>query len=465
MAAGQINVLHIISDDLAARLGCYGDPLVKTPNIDRLAARGVKFDRAYCQYALCNPSRSSFLTGLRPDKTQVFDQTAQFRKKHPNTITLPQSFRRARYLVSRVGKIFQMDIPGEIGTSGMDDAKSWDTVVNPKGRDVTVDRAAIQVLAKGPSWNTITKGNQLLSRMGGTLGWLADDGADVQETDGQAVVAATQYLSARSRDHKPFYLAVGFVRPHTPFVAPKSYFAMYPLSEIVLPVVPPFPLQLFPRAALATRTPIEMAMTDDLRRSAIQGYDATITFMDAQVGLLLDALDRLNLSGNTIVVFHSDHGFHLGEKGLWQKESLFEECARVPLIIAQPSGVNAGQTCSRTVELVDLYKTLTDLCGVAADPQVQGDSMTPLLNDPAAPWLHAAFTQVSRLKVQGISDPMMGRSVRNERWRYTEWKLGEEGVELYDHEADPEEMHNLAVDPDQADVVAQMKALLRAGGD
>jgi len=461
LAAEKLNVLHIVSDDLCARLSCSGDPLVKSPNIDRLAARGVRFDRAYCQYPLCNPSRASFMTGLRPDTTGVYENGTQFRKNVPDAVSIPQSFQKAGYTVARVGKLYHYGVPAGIGTDGLDDPQSWEKVVNPKGRDID-DKALIEVLHRGPDGKSITTTGRELNNMGGTLSWLAADGTDAEQTDGKIAAAAVELLAERAKDTKPFYLAVGFFRPHTPYVAPKPYFAMYPTDRIRLPIVAANLTELFPALALATRKPAEMEMSDDLRRRAIQAYHASTTYMDAQVGVVLDALDRLKLSGNTVVVFHSDHGYHLGEKGLWQKMSLFEQSARVPLVIALPDGKGRGQVCARTVELVDLHKTLTDLCGVPADGKTEGESLKPLVENPQAPWTHAAYSQVNRGRNAG-KEGIMGRSVRTERWRYTEWDAGRAGVELYDHENDPEEMKNLARDPQTTAAVAEMKALLTRG--
>lgn len=457
-AAEKLNVLHIVSDDLAARLGCYGDPLVKSPNIDRLAARGVRFDRAYCQFPLCNPSRASFMTGLRPDTTGVYGNEVHFRQNVPDAVSIPQSFKKAGYTVARVGKLYHYGVPREIGTSSLDDPASWEKVVNPIGRDIS-DKAQIEVIALGPDGKTIATTGRELANMGGTLSWLAAEGTDAEQTDGQGAAAAVELLEERAKDRKPFYLAVGFYRPHTPFVAPKPYFAMYPAEKIKLPVVPPNLRDLFPAPALASRLSVQDGMSDDLRRQTLQAYFASTTFMDAQVGRLLDALDRLQLTGKTVVVFHSDHGYHLGEKGLWQKMSLFEQSARVPLVIALPDKKSAGQACARPVELVSLHKTLADLCGISADAKTEGHSLRPLLENPAAPWAHAACSQVTRSK-----GTVMGRSVRTERWRYTEWDEGRAGLELYDHDTDPEEMKNLASDPQQAAAIVQMKALLTKGG-
>jgi uncharacterized sulfatase len=471
-AAPRYNVLHLVSDDLCARLGCYGDPLVKSPNIDRLAARGVKFDRAYCQFPLCNPSRASFMTGLRPDTTKVYENATQFRKNVPDAVSLPQSFLKAGYRVARVGKLYHYGVPTQIGTDGLDDPVSWEQVVNPRGRDVD-DLGMINVLKLGEDRKAMTAKARELRDTGGTLSWLAADGTDAEQTDGKGAAAAIQLLEERARDAKPFYLAVGFYRPHTPYVAPKQYFAMYPAAQLSPPKVPDNLKDLFPPAALGSHRPAELAMSDDLRRQALQAYHASTTFMDTQVGLVLDALDRLKLTDKTIVVFHSDHGYHLGEKNLWQKMSIFEESARVPMIIAVPGNRANGQTCRRIVELVDLHKTLADLCGIAAGAKTEGHSLKPLVESPQAKWEHAAFSQVTRGVLYNLraddkqnagNKGIMGRSVRTERWRYTAWDEGNSGVELYDHDADPREMRNLAADPKQAQVVAELRKLLAAGG-
>jgi len=460
-APKRYNVLHVISDDLCNRLGCYGDPVVKSPNIDRLASRGVRFDNAYCQYPLCNPSRASFMTGLRPDTTRAYENQTNFRDTVPNAVTLPQSFRKAGYHVARVGKIYHYGVPSQIGTDGMDDPASWEEVINPRGRDVD-DISLVEVLTLGPEGTATTRKAERLRDTGGTLSWLAADGSDEEQTDGVGATAAIEMLERLSKEENPFYLAVGFYRPHTPFVAPKSYFEWYPRDAIALPEVPPDVDSLFPAPALESRKPEEAAMNDDLRLRAIQAYYASTSLMDAQVGRLLDALERLGLTDNTIVVFHSDHGYHLGEKNLWKKQSIFEESARVPLIISVPGNTTNGRACKRTVELVSLHKTLTALCGIDAGAATEGHNFQPLVADPLAKWEHPAYSQVRRSRRQGQrSEPLMGRSVRSERWRYTEWDDGRSGVELYDHEQDPQEMKNLAKDPEYKEAVEMMQTLLR----
>jgi iduronate 2-sulfatase len=445
----RYNILHIVSDDLNTRLGCYGDPLVKSPQIDRLAARGVRFDRAYCQYPLCNPSRSSFMTGLRPDTTRVLDNSIQFRQHVPDVVSLPQTFRNAGYFVARVGKLYHYGVPIQIGTDGLDDPASWEKVVNPRGRDKDVEDEIF----------TLKPDAKDSARFGAVLSWLADEGDDTEQTDGIGATEAIRFLEAQQ--HQPFYLAVGFYRPHTPYVAPKKYFGLYPLTAIQLPQSPEALHELFPAAALPIRAE-EEAMTDDLRKQAIQAYHASTSFMDAQVGRLLDALDRLKLTDKTIVVFHSDHGYHLGEKRLWQKMTLFEESARVPLIIALPGNAANGRTSTRIVELVDLHRTLADLCGLTVALTTEGASLKPLLVNPLADWSKPALTQLLRVRNK---DLIVGRSVRTERWRYTEWSSGKDGTELYDHDVDSSEMKNLAGDVRYESTIVELKKSLSAPED
>ncbi|MCE6987560.1 sulfatase [Dyadobacter sp. CY323] len=432
------NVLFIAVDDLNNDLGCYGNKFVKTPNIDRLAKRGVKFNRAYTQFPLCSPSRSSLLTGLRPDVTKIYELQTHFRKTLPNVVTLPQLFKNNNYYSARVGKIFHYGVPGQIGTDGLDDPISWDHKVNPKGRD-----KAEESLVKNL---TPTRG------LGSALAWRATEGTDAEQTDGMIATEAIKIMTEKK--NSPFFLAVGFFRPHSPYVAPKKYFDQYPLASIPLPKEIPNDLDDIPEAALFTK-PAHWGLSVDERKEALRAYYATISFMDAQVGKLLDALDKLKLSDNTIIVFWSDHGYNVGQHGQWMKQSLFENSARVPLIVSVPGGTK-GKSSGRTVELLDIYPTLAELCGISPTQKLQGKSLTPLLKYPDAIWDKPAYTQVRRGEI-------FGRSVRSERFRYTEWDEGKAGVELYDHQKDPNEFTNLAKDNAYLITVAEMATLLKKG--
>jgi iduronate 2-sulfatase len=455
-AAEKMNVLFIASDDLTNNtLGCYGSKVAKSPNIDKLAARGVRFDRAYCQFPLCNPSRASFLTGLRPDTTRVYENSTQFRQNVPDAQSLGQTFQKGGYAVARVGKLYHYGVPGQIGTDGLDDKPSWQHVVNPRGRDKD-DEEKDLIFTLNPKG----KGS---GRFGGTLSWLAADGTDQEQTDGKIADEVIKLLEANK--DRPFFLACGFFRPHTPYVAPKKYFDMYPADKLELAKVPEDHRKSAPAPAFGSAKAEQDRMTDDLRRQALQAYYAATTFMDAQVGRVLEALEKNQLTEKTIVVFISDHGYHLGEHGLWQKMSLFENSARVPVIIYDPRVKGNGKACGRTVELVDLHATLADLAGLPV-PKTDGASLKSLIDDPNANWAKPAITQVSRGTPTATGAPkakkpgIMGYSVRTERYRYTEWDGGKAGTQLYDYEKDPGELKNLAEDPMYADVVKQMKALL-----
>jgi uncharacterized sulfatase len=438
-APQRYNVLFIAIDDLNASLGCYDHPLVKSPNIDRLAARGVRFDRAYCQYPLCNPSRSSLCSGLRPDTTRIYDNATPIRKPFPGIVTLPQMFKNNGYFSARVGKIYHYGVPGGIGTSGMDDPPSWNHFVNPSGRDKEDEADVIN----------FTPGRGL----GAALCWMEAKGTDAEQTDGKVAAEAIRLLE--QHQDKPFFLAVGFYRPHVPDIATRPYFALYPLEKVTLPQEPPEHLAHIPPVALTT-TPPNYGLDEEKLRLFKRAYFASISFVDAQVGKVLDALDRLKLGDNTIVVLFGDHGWSLGEHGQWQKRLLFEEVARVPFIIALPKAKTTGVS-PRTVEFVDIYPTLADLCRLAPPPKLDGKSLRPLLENPQAPWSKPAFTQV--VHDEG-GKKVMGYSVRTERWRYTEWDGGASGTELYDHDADPHEYQNLAKNPRHANTVAELKALL-----
>ena len=459
-AAKPLNVLLLISDDCRAVQSCYGAS-ARTPRIDQLAQRGLRFDRAYCQYPLCNPSRSSFLTGLRPDTSGVTNNQTRFREHRPQTVSLPELFKTNGYFVARVGKMYHYGVPSQIGTDGLDDPVSWEKVVNPRGRDCDDEDKIFSVIAGEKAQVGVGKRN-----FGATLSWLAADGEDIEQTDGKIAQEACRLL--REHKDKPFFLGVGFFRPHTPYVSPKKYFGLYPTNRLALAQLPAGDREGKPAAAL-TVTPANYGMDDALQRTVTQAYLASVSFMDAQFGVVLDELERQGLTQNTVVVFLSDHGYHLGEHGLWQKMTVFEEASRVPLIISAPGMKAAGKATGRLAELVDVYPTLADLCGLSAPADLEVVSLRPLLDEPARAWKKGAFTQVIHGRKGGRMDGQkgkaasVGRSVRTERYRYTEWGEGQDGAELYDHDSDPLELRNLAADPKSVVVVQELKAILHGG--
>lgn len=437
-AAEKPNVLFLICDDLNCDLGCYGHPQVKTPNIDALAGRGVRFERAYCQYPLCGPSRASFMAGLYPDQTLIHRNAIYLREHVPNVQTLSQMFRAGGYTATRIGKIYHYGVPLNIGTSGHDDPYSWDYTINPRGRDRNEHDKIFSLVA---------------GQFGGTLSWLAADGTDEEQTDGIAATEAVQLLEQYAAEKTPFYLAVGLYRPHTPYVAPKKYFKMYPTADIKVPEVPEGYLETLPEPArrTLTRKRNQVNLADNLAREAIQAYYASITFADAQLGRILKALDDTGLSDNTVVLFTSDHGYHMGEHGYYQKTTLFENAARVPLIIAGPGVKSAGETTLAPAEMVDFYPTLGELCGLTPPDSASGVSLVPTLDDPSVQSREAALTQLNN-----------GYSLRTPKYRYTEWgDAGSEGNELYDHDSDPQELVNLASRDEYAETIASLSKQLR----
>ncbi len=451
------NVLFIVSDDLNNMLGCYGDSLAKTPNIDKLAARGVVFEKAYCTFPLCGPSRNSMLTGLYPNSTGIIQNAQIFRQTIPKQVSMPQAFRQQGYFAGRIGKLYHYNVPNSVGTNGHDDPGSWEMELNPAGVDRLEEHSKIFSLTPG--------------QFGGTLSWYASPKGDDRHTDGLMADDAAWVLErcAKKQD-RPFFLAVGFFRPHTPYVAPRPYFDLHP--EKTMPVVQGVKEDQadIPPAGLGSYKKEQDKLTDDLRRQARQAYNASITFMDAQVGKVVDTLDRLGLADNTIIVFTSDHGYHMGEHGLWQKMSLFEESARVPLLIVAP-GMKKGVVAKAPVSHLDLFPTLADLCGVTPPANIQGQSLAPMLEDPSVEGRGWALTQVSRgggraraavtTNVGADGRRFFGYSLRTPRWRYTEWDEGGQGRELYDHDNDPKELTNLADRPEHAKTLAELSAKVR----
>jgi iduronate 2-sulfatase len=447
-AARRRNVLLIVVDDLNTALGCYGNRVVRSPNIDRLAARGVRFERAYAQYPVCNPSRNSFLSGLRPEQTGVLDNETALRAKLPDVVTLPQLFRQNGWFTAEIAKVFhvsQWDPPHPADRPGswrLDDPLAWDYRMNTKPSAVG-QRGARRILPGMPAPN---------DRLHYEL--IADGGDDDQE-DGEAVRKAVELMNER-RD-QPFFIGVGLRRPHAAWVAPKKYFDLYPKGNLRLPEVAADERARKPAAAFTNKEPHygEADKVVDLLRA----YYASLTFMDAQVGRLMEAMDRMKLWDNTVVVLMGDHGFHLGEHGLWHKGTLFEGATRAPLIVVAPGAKGNGQASPRVVEFVDLYPTLADLCGLGAPEGLAGRSLRPLLDEPKGKWDGAAYSVVTR---RDGERRYLGRSVRTAEWRYTEWDGGRAGAELYDHRRDPLEIRNLVNDTAHERAVAELKRKLLA---
>lgn len=446
----RLNVLFIVSDDLRPQLGCYGDPVVRTPNIDRLAQRAMVFNRAYAQQALCCPSRSSFMTGRRPDTTRVFDEETYFRTSLPDVVTLPEYFKEHGYHTEEISKVFHPTV---------DDPRSWSV---PPWRPVRPTGVQQGGSGKGE------EAEEELPRNSGEIPWRAEDVPDDALQDGQAAAQAVAALG-RLKD-RPFFLAVGFHKPHAPFIAPKKYWDLYPSDGIRLPnnIFPPHGA---PACAIHPSSDFGR-WNQDLRlgprnlqeaREVVRGYLASISYMDAQVGRVLAELDRLHLAGNTAVVLIGDQGFQVGEHGMWaNKHTNFETSVRAPLIVALP-GRAAGRT-DALVEFVDLYPSLAEMCGLPAPAGVEGTSFVPILADPGRTWKKAAFSQypVSRF------DPGrgMGYTMRTDRYRFTEWSFGSRHprqYELYDHQTDPDENENLAVHPDRQAQVEELARELHQG--
>ncbi len=436
------NVLFIASDDLNRCFSTYGLSLVKTPNLDEIARRGVRFDHSYCQFPLCSPSRTSVMTGLSPDATGVYNLKKHFRESVPDVVTLGQLFQKNGYFSGRVGKIYHYGNPGDIGTNGLDDAPTWNKRINPIGVDKTKEE---------PLVTNYTPGRGL----GSSIAFHASDAPDEEHTDGKVALEVIKMME-ENRD-KPWFIGAGFYKPHCPYIAPKKYFDMIPIEKVKLIPFEEWEMKIAPIWAYFT-IPANWGMTEQQRLEAMQAYYAVILFMDAQVGKLLAALKRLGLEENTTIVFWGDNGYGLGEHGQWMKQTVFEYAAGIPFMMCG-AGVQAhGKACNRTVEFLDIYPTLADLCELKDIPKnLHGVSLRPLLNNPSAKWDRPAITQVQRSR-QGKT--VMGYSLRTERYRYTMWDKSLEGEELYDYDKDPRELKNLAKEPASAKLKAGFKARL-----
>jgi uncharacterized sulfatase len=434
--ATRPNVLFLVVDDLNTALGCYGNTAVKSPNIDRLAARGVRFDRAHCQYPLCNPSRVSFLSGRRPETTGVYILGTAARTALPEAVLLPQFFRERGYFTAGAGKVFH--------NAKGSDAASWDSYEDDPTDDPE-EKAAIESRYG-------TGGGAGDGRPSSHV--LTSDGARTR--DGRNVRTVLRLIEEKVREGKPFFLAAGFHKPHLPWTAPKRFFDLYapgsltPKPEPALRDVPPIALQ----------TELSGFPQPDSREAAMRGYYACVSFTDDHVGMLLAQLDRLDLWKNTIVVLVSDNGFHLGDHGgLWAKLSAYEAATRVPLIIAG-AGVPAGRVVTAPVELLDIYPTLAELSHAPAPGGLEGQSLVGLMRGTVTT-RRPANTMVFHYDPARRAD-VLGRTVVAENWRYTEWDGGRFGRELYVRADDPQEYRNRAGDIVWAETVQAGEAVLRS---
>ncbi|SHI47735.1 protein of unknown function [Rubritalea squalenifaciens DSM 18772] len=435
------NVLFIIADDLTATaVSSYENKACKTPNIDKLAAEGARFTRAYCQFPVCGPSRASFMSGYYPHGSGTMGYVSG-RKQIGDRLTWSQYFRQNGYKATRVSKIYHMGVPGDIvrGSNGSDDAASWDERFNSQGPEVMApgdgERLERNLNGKAP----YGKGNH--------LEYVMADGDDLVHSDGKTAEKASALLRARDKD-KPFFLAVGFVRPHVPFVAPRDYYKPYPWQKAVLPPKVKGDWDDIPKAGINYKTSKNLQLNEEKEKKGIAAYYASVSYMDAQLGKVMKTLEEEGLEDNTIVIFTSDHGFHLCEHDFWMKVSLMEESVRVPLIIKVP-GMKPVVSDS-FAELVDLYPTVAELCGLQIPEKIQGKSLTKVLEDPKAKVRDAAFS------VNGGSFLL----------RTNEWALimhgrkGQKGIQLYDMQKDPGQFTNLAKDPAHQEVLKQMQAAL-----
>jgi iduronate 2-sulfatase len=439
-AARPMNVLFVTIDDLRPEVGCYGAGGLITPNIDRLAKKGLKFSRAYCQYPVCNPSRASFMTGKRPDELEIVSNKVPLRQRWPDLVTLPQLFRNNGYYTAGLGKLFHQGLD-ENGKSTL-------------FRDDVSFEHQFKALGNSPKIGREGEGRKLGDGSIVWAHWLAAEGGDKAQPDGMLADEAVRVL-AEVHD-KPFFLGVGFHKPHDPFIAPKEYFEHYPLDKVELAKDPADRTPLL-RYSLSNAKFFSSFKERD-QREFKRAYHACTTFADAQVGKVFAAMDRFKLWDNTIVVLLGDHGYHLGEHGWWNKVTVFELGARAPLMMWVPGAGMEGAETDAIVEFLDLYPTLADLCGLEVPHKLSGRSLRPLLESPSEPWKHVAYTQVAR------GEKMMGYSVRTDRWRFIQWgKKGEAGVELYDHTKDAIEYYNLAERPEHAGLRKEMVELLERG--
>jgi choline-sulfatase len=446
-----LNVLFIAVDDLRPEINASGSKVIKTPNMDRIAARGTTFDRAYCQQAVCSPSRSSLMTGRRPDATRVWDLETHFRTALPEAVTVAQYFKNHGYHSQGMGKIFH---------GGYDDAPSWSVAwQTPKAPQYANDENQ-----KLQASNIDKKGR------GRGPAYESGDVPDDTYTDGKTSRLAAQTLAELKQKGKPFFLAVGMAKPHLPFVAPKKYWDLYDPKEIYVPAFQKLPAgapgfvghtngELSSYAGMPKDGIVDAATARTLRH----GYYAAISYMDAQVGIVLDALEKEGLADSTVIVLWGDHGWQLGEHGLWHKHTNFEVSARAPLLISMPGQKEPGRKSASLAEFIDIYPTLADLCGLPKPKEIEGVSLKPVLDDASAEVRPVAISQYPR---NDAGKSLMGYSIRDDRWRLTLWRDRKDNTihatELYDEANDPHETVNVATKAEHADIIARLSKFLPA---
>ncbi|MEQ1825969.1 MAG: sulfatase [Pirellula sp.] len=463
--AERPNILFIAVDDLRPEFGAYGADYVKSPNLDRIAKAGITFQRAYCQQAVCSPTRSSLMTGTRPDTTKVWDLNTHFRTALPDVVTLGEHFKNNGYFVQGMGKIYH---------GGFDDPQTWSVPwQTPKAQayGLAENLALNNRQPNTGNQNANNRRNQATPR---NSRGPAYEGADVRDNtfqDGKVAELALSALNEINKKKEPFFLAVGFTKPHLPFVAPKKYYDLYDPAKIQLAPnkyrpkdAPEYSVQPGGELRAYHGIPAE-SIPDDLARQLKHGYYAAISYMDAQVGLLLDELDKLGLAKNTIVILWGDHGWKLGEHDAWCKHSNCENDTNTALLLSVPGMKHAGAKTKGLVEFVDIYPTLADLAGLSLPSHLEGTSFKGLIENPHQTWKKAAFSQYPR-SAQGKS--IMGYSMRTDRYRFTAWVDRQdhskiEAIELYDHQTDPQENQNLALQSDMKSTVHELTRQWRAG--
>ena len=451
--AKKPNVLFIAVDDLRPEINASGSKLIKTPNLDRIAARGTTFDRAYCQQAVCSPSRSSLMTGRRPDATRVWDLETHFRKALPDAITVAQHFKNHGYYSQSMGKIFH---------GGFDDAPSWSEPSQYPKATPYASPEALKMIADPAN----------IDKKGRARG-PAVESADVPDDtfiDGKVARLAVATLAKLKQKEQPFFLAVGMAKPHLPFVAPKKYWDLYNPNDIYVPAyqklpagAPEFVGHNNSELKSYADIPNDGAIDDATARHLRHGYYAAISYMDAQVGLILDALEKEGLVENTIIVLWGDHGWQLGEHGLWHKHTNFEIAARAPLLISMPGQKAAGRKSASLAEFIDIYPTLADACGLAKPKDIDGVSLRPILDDADAKVRPVAISQYPR---SDAGKSLMGYSIRDDRWRLVLWRDRKDNsihaTELYDEANDPHETVNVATKAEHAEVIARLSKFIPA---